>query len=143
VRTLQALTADTPDDALRFLQDALKRAQPEGFIRTFVDKGEPIKALLERLKSQGGERKSYILTILAAFGEIDKTCKSQPFVEPMSERELEILRLLADGLSNREIAERLVISVGTAKSHVHHILEKVGGNSRAQAVAKARELGLL
>ena len=143
VRALQALTADTPDDALYFLQDALKRAQPEGFIRTFVDKGEPMKALLERLKSQGGERKSYILTILAAFGEMGRTCKSQPFVEPMSERELEILRLMADGLSNREIAERLVISVGTAKSHVHHILEKVGGNSRAQAVAKARELGLL
>ena len=69
VRALQALAADTPDDALHFLQDALKRAQPEGFIRTFVDKGEPMKALLERLKSQGGELKSYILTILAAFGE--------------------------------------------------------------------------
>ena len=76
-------------------------------------------------------------------GKRAETCKSQPLVEPMSEREVEILRLLADGLSNREIAERLVISVGTAKSHVHHILEKLGSNSRTQAVAKARELGLL
>ncbi len=61
----------------------------------------------------------------------------------MSERELEILRLLADGLSNQEIARRLVISVGTAKSHVHHILGKLNSDSRMQAVAKARELGLL
>lgn len=143
VRALQALAADTPSDAIHFLQSALKMAQPEGFIRTFVDKGEPMKLLLERLKSEGGELKEYILMILSAFGETGKASISQPLVEPMSERELEILRLLADGLSNREIAEKLVISVGTAKSHVHHILEKVGGNSRAQAVAKARELGLL
>jgi LuxR family maltose regulon positive regulatory protein len=142
VRALQAMAAE-PADALHFLEDALRKAQPEGFIRTFTDKGEPMKALLERLKSEGGERKPYILTILAAFGGTVKASPSQPMNEPMSERELEILRLLAEGLSNREIAERLVITVGTAKSHVHNILEKLGGNSRAQAVAKARELGLL
>jgi ATP/maltotriose-dependent transcriptional regulator MalT len=61
----------------------------------------------------------------------------------MSERELEILRLMATGLSNREIAERLVITVGTTKSHVHHILEKLGCASRSQAVAKSRELELV
>jgi LuxR family maltose regulon positive regulatory protein len=143
VRALQALAADAPDDALRFLRDALQRAQPEGFARTFVDKGEPMKALLERLKPQGGERKPYILAILAAFGEAGGTSKSQPLDEPMSERELEILRPMAEGLSNREIAEKLVITVGPAKSHVHHILGKVGGSSGVQAVVKARELGLL
>jgi LuxR family maltose regulon positive regulatory protein len=143
VLTWQALAADAPGDALHFLQEGLKRAQPEGFIRTFVDKGESMKALLERLKSQGGELKPYILTLLAAFGETGETPKAQQLVEPMSERELGILRLLADGLSNREIAEKLVISVGTTKSHVHHILDKLGSDSRAQAVAKARELGLL
>ena len=77
------------------------------------------------------------------FGEIGIAPRSQPLVEPLSERELEILRLLAEGLSNREIAQRLVIGVGTTKSHVHHILAKLGGSSRIQAVAKARELGLL
>ena len=143
VRALQALAADTPDDALRFLQDALKKAQPEGMLRTFVDKGEPMKALLERLRPQGGESKPYILAILAAFGGTGRPSKSQSLVEPMSERELQILRLLADGLSNREIAERLVISIGTTKSHVHHVLEKMGVDSRMQAVAKARELALL
>jgi LuxR family maltose regulon positive regulatory protein len=143
VRTLQALAATTPAEALHFLEDALEQAQPEGFIRTFVDKGEPMKALLERLKSQGGERKPYILKLLAAFGETDRISKPQQLVVPMSERELEILHLLANGLSNRAIAERLVISVGTTKSHVHNILEKLGSDSRMQAVVKARDLNLL
>jgi LuxR family maltose regulon positive regulatory protein len=144
VRALQALAAETPKDALHFLQDSLKMARPEEFIRTFVDKGEPMKFLLERLKAEGGELKDYVLTLLAAFGgESARDSRSQPLVEAMSERELEILRLLANGLSNREIAERLVITVGTAKSHVHHILEKMGTDSRMQAVAKARELGLV
>ncbi len=143
VRALQALAADTPGDSLRFLGEALQRAQPEGMIRTFVDKGEPMTALLERLKPQSGELKPYLLTLLGAFGEGSEARKSQPLVEPMSERELRILRLLAEGFSNREIAERLVISVGTTKSHVHHILEKLGSDSRMEAVARARDLGLL
>jgi LuxR family maltose regulon positive regulatory protein len=143
VHALQGLAASVPADALGFLADALEKAQPEGFVRTFVDKGEPMRLLLERLRSEGGERKEYILALLAAFGGPGKASASQPLVEPMSERELEILRLLADGLSNQEIARRLVISVGTAKSHVHHILGKMNSDSRMQAVAKARELGLL
>jgi len=144
VRALQALAADSPKDALRFLREALKMAQPENFIRTFVDHGKPMKLLLERLKAEGGELKEYMLTLLAAFGgESGLGSRAQPLVEAMSDRELEILRLMADGLSNREIAERLVITVGTAKSHVHHILEKLGTESRMQATAKARELGLL
>jgi len=143
VRALQAMAATTAADALHLLEEALQLAQPEGFIRTFVDKGEPMKALLERLKSQGGGLKPYILKLLTAFEKTGRIAKPQLLAEPMSERELEILRLLAIGLSNRAIAERLVISVGTTKSHVHNILEKMGSDSRMQAVAKARELGLL
>jgi LuxR family maltose regulon positive regulatory protein len=143
VRAVQAMAAPAPSEALGFLADALQRAQPEGFVRTFVDKGEPMRLLLERLRSEGGERKEYLLGLLAAFGGPGKVLASQTLVEPMSERELEILRLLADGLSNQGIARRLVISVGTAKSHVHHILGKLNSDSRMQAVAKARELGLL
>lgn len=143
-RTWQALAAETPAEAIWFLQDSLKMAQPERFIRTFVDKGEPMKFLLERMKADGGELKDYVLTLLAAFGgESARGTRTQPQVEAMSERELEILRLLAEGLSNREIAKRLVITVGTAKSHVHHILEKLGTASRMQAAVKARELGLV
>jgi len=144
VRALQSLAEDSPKGALQFLREALNMAQAEGFVRTFVDMGAPMKFLLERLKAEGGELKDYVLTLLAAFGgESAWGNRNQPLVEAMSERELEILRLMADGLSNREIAERLVITVGTAKSHVHHILEKLGTESRMQAVAKARELGLV
>jgi LuxR family maltose regulon positive regulatory protein len=143
-RLLQALATSSSAEALQFLREALKMAQPEGFIRTFVDRGEPMKLLLERLKTEGGELRDYVLTLLAAFGQKKaQDLKPQPLVEPMSERELEVLRLMADGLSNREIGEQLVITVGTTKSHVHHILEKLGTESRMQAAAKARELGLL
>jgi LuxR family maltose regulon positive regulatory protein len=143
VRLLQALAADSPEDTLQFLQDALKLAQPEGFIRTFVDKGEPMKALLERLKSHGGELREYILTLLSAFGETGKKLTPQSLVEPLSERELDVLRLLEQGMSNGEIAQRLVVTTGTVKSHVHSIIEKLGVSSRTQAVAQARELKLL
>jgi len=143
VCALQALTAAKPVDALHFLEDALKKAHPEGFIRTFVDKGEPMKALLERLRSQGGELKGYILTILSAFDQPCKASPSQPIVEPLSERELEVLRLVAEGMSNGEIAQLLIVSVGTVKTHVHSIIDKLGVRSRTQAVARAREFGLL
>jgi ATP/maltotriose-dependent transcriptional regulator MalT len=164
VRALQTLAADTPGEAFHFLLDALKRAQPEGFIRTFVDKGEPMRLLIadcrsqieKRMRSAPGEDleqvRAYATRLLAAFSEHGAVpapqstignLQSEILLESLSERELEILRLLAEGLSNREIAERLVISVGTTKSHVHHILEKLGSDSRMQAVAKARGLGLL
>ena len=143
VRALQALAATTPSDALRFLEDALKQARAEGFIRTFVDKGEPMKALLERLKSRGGGLKEYILSILSAFGETGRASIPQPLVDPLSERELDVLRLVAEGMSNGEIADRLVVSVGTVKTHVHSIIEKMDVHSRTQAVAQARELKLL
>ena len=143
VRSLQAIAAANPNDALFFLEDAVQKAQPEGFVRTFVDKGEAMKALLERLRPQGGELKEYILTILSAFGEKGKAPILQQLVEPLSERELDVLRLVAEGMSNGEIAQRLVVSVGTVKTHVHSIIDKLGVSSRMQAAAKARELGLL
>ncbi len=68
---------------------------------------------------------------------------ASPIAEPLSERELEVLRLLADGQSNAEIARALVVTVGTAKWHVHHLLGKLGAANRTQAVARARELNLL
>jgi LuxR family maltose regulon positive regulatory protein len=67
----------------------------------------------------------------------------QPLVEPLSERELEILNLVAEGLSNREIAERLIISVGTVKSHMHNIYGKLEVRGRTQAIARAREINLI
>jgi LuxR family maltose regulon positive regulatory protein len=143
VRVLQALAASIPADALLFLEDALQRARPEGFVRTFVDHGKPMKALLERLRAQGGELKPYILTLLSAFDDMSPVTVPQLLIEPLSDREIETLRLLDAGLSNQEIAARLVIGVGTVKSHVHNIIEKLGVSNRMQAVAKAREMGLV
>jgi len=72
-----------------------------------------------------------------------RTTAAQPLVEPLSEREIEVLQLIADGLSNAEIADKLVIAVGTVKRHINNIYGKLGVQSRTQAVARARELGLL
>jgi LuxR family maltose regulon positive regulatory protein len=79
---------------------------------------------------------------LNAFGET-ATAPPQPLIEPLSERELEVLRLLADGLSNPEIAQKLYLSVGTVKVHLKHIYGKLDVSSRTQAAARAHELGLL
>ena len=115
--------------------------------------------LLSRLREQ--ERKngptSYLDALLAAFSPEGMTHKplptgsgqprgrvlEQPLVEPLSERELEVLHLVARGDSNQEIAEMLVIALDTVKRHVTHIFEKLGVNNRVQAVARARSLGLL
>jgi LuxR family maltose regulon positive regulatory protein len=143
VRALQALAAPTPAEALRFLEDALRRGKPEGFMRAFLDLGEPMRLLLERAKAQGSELKDYILTLLAAFEGAPLPPVTQTLVEPLSERELEVLCLLAEGLTNQEIAQRLVVTVGTVKTHVHNTLGKLGVRGRAQAVLRARQLSLL
>jgi len=143
VRALQALAAATPAEALHFLEEALRMGKPEGYVRTFLNLGEPMRLLLERMKAQGGELKDYILTLLAAFEGAPQPSLAQPLVEPLSERELEVLRLLAQGLSNQEIAQRLVVTVGTVKTHVHNTLGKLGVSGRAQAVLRARELSLI
>lgn len=158
-RVLQALAAPTSTAALAFLTDALKLAQPEGYVRTFVDKGEAIAELLSQAVSQS-VAPDYVAKLLAALEaeakgrrrpeEALEPCaplrhrpSGQPLVEPLSERELEVLGLVVAGLSNREIAERLIISVGTAKTHVHNILTKLNVQGRTGAIARARELDLI
>jgi LuxR family maltose regulon positive regulatory protein len=148
-RVLQALAAPSPDAALPFLAEALTLAEPEGFVRTFIDEGAPLAALLQSAAEQDIARR-YVARLLAAF-ELDVSRKTgekppsppQPLIEPLSERELEVLRLAAEGLSNQEIADRLVISVGTVKTHVHSILGKLDVRGRTQAAARARELDLI
>jgi LuxR family maltose regulon positive regulatory protein len=148
-RILQALAAQTPDAATPSLAEALKLAEPEGFVRSFVDEGVSLTPLLQRAAEQGITR-PYIQRLLPAF-EADALRKAgektpsppQPLIEPLSQRELEVLRLAAEGLSNQEIADRLVISVGTVKTHVHNILGKLDVRGRAQAAARARELDLI
>lgn len=146
-------------EALTVLAQALYLAEAEGYIRIFVDEGAAMASLLSQLRDQ--ERKQgptpYLDTLLAAFSSQRITHKplppgqgeprghigEQPLIDPLSERELEVLQLIARGDSNQEIAEGLVISLDTVKRHATHIFEKLGVHNRVQAVARARTLGLL
>jgi LuxR family maltose regulon positive regulatory protein len=144
VRVLQSLAAATSEAALEFLTEALALAQPEGFIRTFADAGEPLVPLLQEAALQG-VMPEYVGGTLAAIEGDRRMIVSEPLmlVEPLSEREIQVLRLVAAGLSNRQVAGKLIISLGTAKTHVHHIYGKLGVRNRVQAIARARELGLI
>jgi LuxR family maltose regulon positive regulatory protein len=149
-RVLQALAAPTITAALAFLTEALTMTQAEGYVRTFIDKGQPMAALLRQAATKG-IAPDYVAKLLSAFEPKAESFVSlappiglaTPLVEPLSERELEVLRLMAVGLSNHEIADKLIIGTGTVKSHVHSILGKLDARDRTQAVLKAQELKLL
>jgi len=126
--------------ALAALTQALTLAEPEGYVRTFVDKGRPVADLLRRVTAPVVAPR-YLGSLLAAFGAPAPAV--QPLVDPLSEREIDVLRQIAAGLSNREIAAHLFITEGTAKWHVNNILSKLQVKRRTEAVARARELGLL
>lgn len=139
------------------LGDALALAQPGGFIRIFIDEGPPMAELLSMVATREASRvPDYTDRLLAAFGDGTedgrrKTKENVPstvigpssLVEPLSERELEVLQLIARGLSNREISERLFLALSTVKGHNRNIYGKLQVQRRTEAVARARELGLL
>jgi len=165
VAALQASGA--PQDALRVLHRLLTLAEPEGYMRVFLDAGAPMRQALQALLTIEQEAVSPVLaayahTVFDAFaGEQPQkvTGRSIPLVptslprtrpqaapalpEPLTVREQEVLRLLAEGASNKEIARQLVVSLATAKKHVASILGKVGAANRTQAIAHARALSLL
>jgi LuxR family maltose regulon positive regulatory protein len=144
VRALQALAAPTPDDGLAFLAHALALAEPEGYVRTFVDKGQPMADLL-RQAALRGLAPEYARRLLEAFSRPPAPPRpvEQPLVEPLSDRELEVLALLADGLTYQEIAQALFISLNTVKTHLKNVYGKLGVHNRQEAVAKASGLALL
>jgi LuxR family maltose regulon positive regulatory protein len=144
---LQSLAlADLGDTsvALKTLARGLTLGQSDGYVRAFLDEDAPMANLLRHAGSHGISPK-YVAELLSQFdSEIGKTpATQQPLIEPLTERELEVLRLLADGLSNQEIASTLVVALGTAKTHTASLYRKLDVVSRIQAVARARELGLL
>ena len=132
--------------ALSTLERALVIAEPEGYLRLFVDEGRPMLALL-RSAHQRGIVSDYVAILLAAFeqhaSDLPLTSpRPGPLLEPLTERERDVLRWLLEGASNREIAQRLVLSVNTVKRHVYNLCGKLGVQSRTQAIARARDLDL-
>jgi LuxR family maltose regulon positive regulatory protein len=124
-------------------------AEPEGYVRIFLDEGSRMMQLL-REAAAGEIMPDYTGKLLAAF-EAEKRksedksplSPTQPLIEPLSQRELKILQLIAQGLSNREIGERLFLALDTVKGHNRKIFNKLQVQSRTEAIARARELGLL
>jgi LuxR family transcriptional regulator, maltose regulon positive regulatory protein len=143
-------------EALTALERAVRLGEPEGYFRIFLDEGEPLLQLLSKLRATGHDASSYLMALLAE-GELSirehiaprsrlkelHSKASQSLLDPLSERELEVLHLMADGDSNYEIAEQLVLAVSTVKRHVSNIFSKLAVTSRTQAVARAREFGML
>jgi LuxR family maltose regulon positive regulatory protein len=155
ILVLQALAyeaQDKIDPALASLERVLKLAEPEGYVRIFVDEGKPMADLLSKAEANG-IMPGYTGKLLAVFeakgGNSENLStrvsakSSQPLIEPLSERELEILELIAQGLSNRQISEQLFLAMPTVKGHNRNIFGKLQVKRRTEAVARARELGLL
>ncbi len=151
---LQALIHHLRGDAsqaLVALQQALSLAEPEGYARTFLDEGPPMADLLrlgtQRQVWRSPRLEAYANRLLRAFPDFGNKpsvpSPSPDLIEPLSERELEVLRLIEDGFSNRQIAEALIVTVGTVKSHLHNIYGKLGVERRTEAIARARDLHLL
>jgi LuxR family maltose regulon positive regulatory protein len=130
-------------EALVLLERALRLAEPEGYVRVFADLGLPFGRLLQEARSRG-VLPGYVATLLRAFGPAaGLRAVAGALPEPLTERELDVLRLLAAGLTNREIAAKLVISPETVKKHSANLYGKLDAANRTQAVARARELRLL
>jgi LuxR family maltose regulon positive regulatory protein len=153
ILSLQALALQVGGDTTRAM-DALERAltlaEPEGFVRIFVDEGPAMARLLYEALARG-IAPGYVPRLLAAFpmpemeqeGSPNTQAPESDLIEPLSGREQEVLQLIAEGLTNPEIASRLFLSSHTVKTHAHNIYSKLGVHNRTQAVTRARALGVL
>jgi LuxR family transcriptional regulator, maltose regulon positive regulatory protein len=129
--------------ALVVMTEALQRAEPEEFTATFVEFGRPITDLLNRVQCQGSAS-AYVNRLLSFLSpNLGTRASASDLIEPLSERELEILHLVAAGKSNQEIANELVITEGTVKKHLSNIFGKLEVKSRTQCIARALELNIL
>jgi LuxR family maltose regulon positive regulatory protein len=151
LRAVALEAQDKSREARQALAQVLQQAEPEGYVRLFVDAGLPVARLLYQAIEQN-IAPDYARRLLAAFPQTDwspqphqvqRLEQHEGLIEPLSDRELEVLRLIGQGLSNSEIAAKLVLSTGTIKVHTHNIFSKLSVSSRTQAVNKARALGLL
>jgi LuxR family maltose regulon positive regulatory protein len=155
VMVLQAIALHAhgeKEETVQVLGDALALAEPGGFIRIFVDEGAPMARMLSEAAAQG-IMPDYVGRLLAAFETEKQETKDKshlpqaapvlPLIEPLSQRELEVLQLIAQGLSNHEIGDRLFLALDTVKGHNRKIFDKLQVQRRTEAIARARELGLL
>jgi LuxR family maltose regulon positive regulatory protein len=170
ILALQALALEAQgrsDEADGALSQALSLARPEGYVRLFLEMGEPLRKLLERSAARGTAagtehpamariEADYAHDLLGAFEQEGETQRgrvagpvflppspAEATLDPLTERELEVLRLLAEGLSNKEIASRLVVAPSTVKQHLKNIYSKLDVHNRTQAVARGQELTLI
>ncbi|MCU0487246.1 MAG: LuxR C-terminal-related transcriptional regulator, partial [Anaerolineales bacterium] len=146
---LALLAYGDQEKARETLNEALALAEPEGFIRLFLDEGPQMAELLSAAAAQG-VRPGYVNKLLAAFETEPKpgqpsapVADSSSLIDPLSPRELEVLGLIAQGLSNQEICKRLFLALDTVKGHNRRIFDKLQVQRRTEAIARARELGLL
>jgi LuxR family maltose regulon positive regulatory protein len=159
VRALQSVALERQgraDEAREALEEAVVLAQPGGWIRPFVEPGPPMADLLKQLPEKKVAA-AFIQNLLAAIRDEDRRAKyvretqpalepakrPQPLVEPLTNRELDVLELIEQRLQNKEIAEKLFISPETVKGHLRNIYQKLGVSNRRQAVATAKDLGIL
>ncbi|HRF50499.1 MAG TPA: LuxR C-terminal-related transcriptional regulator [Anaerolineales bacterium] len=151
ILVLKALAYEAQNNlpgALKPLSLALSLAEPEGYVRVFVDEGPPMARLLYEALAAGSSS-AYTQRLLEAFPGLKRRLPADanevhgPGLEPLSDRERDVLRLLAEGLSNQDIGDRLFLALNTVKAHTRSIYGKLGVNSRTQAIARARVLGIL
>ncbi len=161
IQALRALALAARGDhatALGVLAEALTLARRHGYVRVLADEGAPMHALLARLAAARPDQQhaarridpGYLAALLRACGQAGAAppqrravATSPGMVEPLTDRELEVLRLIAAGKSNQRIAHDLVVALDTVKKHVTHVLGKLGAANRTEAAARARQLGLI
>ena len=152
LRALALAASGEETAAVTVLAEALLLACPQGYVRVFADEGPPMAALLGRLiaaqragRAAAGVPLGYLARLQRAFGPGRPAPDPVPagIVDPLTSRELEVLKMLAAGRSNQAIARELVVTLDTVKKHVGHVLGKLGAANRTEAVARARELSLI
>jgi LuxR family maltose regulon positive regulatory protein len=145
ILVVQALARQAREDvpaALASLQRAVTLAEPEGYVRIFADEGPPMAGLL-RAVAKPGTAPGYVRRLLAAINQAeDSPPANNGLIEPLSARELDVLRLLGTDLDGPDIARSLVVSLNTVRTHTRNIYAKLGVNNRRAAVRRARELDL-
>jgi LuxR family transcriptional regulator, maltose regulon positive regulatory protein len=160
LQALQAMAYDELGDGVRAsgcIEQALTLAAPQGYVRLFIDEGDALRhpltnfqsILEQRLRADPGHSSLSLLIytnkLLSAFPQASSTEQggNENLPEPLSKRELDVLRLIASGHSNQEIAELLVITLSTVKTHINRLYSKLGVKRRTEAILRARELGLI